>query len=274
MFRVARAAALLLVTVSMTPAGAPAADPPDRRAASERGLGEAIARAVTLARGQGHEREQERAPLPGQEPFPDVAATGSVGSAPTRGPDPVTMLAGLLETRRHTILVERWLDVPIAARVEWARKVYGNGGSSVLGPLAIRDLWTEGLRAGLGPDARIEAVRWLFYTYLRLRIDGQLCVDASGPGDLLRDLRAEFRPVFAYAATLPPAVTRGLAFDAIAMEQASAAARDVDPYLCERGRLGLRNGHFIDRDTAAGLVSRTREAAGRDLVGFARGAAP
>lgn len=253
------------MAVWMTAAGALAADPVERGPVpqdADRWPSDAIVRDLTPG----------QVTPPPEGPTPDVAATGSVEPAPTRGPDAVTVLAGLLQSRRYTILAERWPDVPVQARVEWARKAYGDGGSSVLGPLAIRDLWTEGGRTGLGPDDRLEAVRLLFYTYLRMRIDGELCSDASGPGDLLRNLRAEFRPVFSFAATLPPPVARGLALDAIALEQASAVAREADPYLCERGRLGLRSGRYLDRDTASGLVARTREAAGRDLAAFARAA--
>lgn len=267
MSRVVRAAALLLVAVSMATAGARAADPREARSGPEDnlpGLGGAIARAISQAREQ---RGSAARPT-----YPDVTATGSIDTAPTRGTDLVATLAGLLQSRRHSLLVERWPDVPVAARVAWARKVYVEGESTVLGPLVLRDLWLEQGRSGLGPDARIEAVRLLFYTYLRIRIDGELCADASGPGDLLRDLRSEFRPVFAFASALPPAVARGLALEAIAFEKASAGVRGADPYLCERGRLGLRTGRVLDRAIAAGLVSRTREAAGRDLVGFARGA--
>jgi hypothetical protein len=200
----------------------------------------------------------------------DPAATGSLASASPKGDDPLAILKILVETKRYASLIDRWPEVAPALRIPWARKVLFEGGTTAVATPLARDLWLMGFGDGAVADRKTEALRVLFYTYLRIRIDGERCSDQSSPGDLLRDLRVEFRPVFKFAETLPLGVVRNIAFAAIAQEQLSAPHRSADPFVCSRGRLGLRSGQYLDPALVDGLMAKTRDAAGQDLLAFIR----
>lgn len=201
---------------------------------------------------------------------PDPIATGSLTSPSPKGDDPFSVLKMLLETGRYATLLDRWPDVAPAVRIPWARKLLLEGGSTAVALPLARDLWLSGFGDGAMADPKIESLRVLFYTYLRIRIDGERCSDPSGPGDLLHDLRVEFRQVFKFAETLPPGVVRNIALDAMAHEQLSAPNRAADAFVCSRGRLGLRTGQYLDPSVVVGLMARTRETAGQDLLTFFR----
>ncbi len=241
---------LLLVILLTGPSASLAADPPARLWPHDGGA--AIAR---------HGGEAAR---------PDPGVTGSLASPMQKGDDPLSKLKTMLATGRYETLLDRWAEVAPALRVPWARKLLMDGGSTAVAAPLARDLWLAGFGDGVIADPKLEALRVLFYTYLRYRIDGERCSDQSGPGDLLRDLRVEFRPVFKFAQTLPQGVVRNVALDAIAQEQLSAPHRAADPFVCSRGRLGLRAGQYLDPTLVEGLLARAREAAGQDLLAFIR----
>ena len=244
---------LLLFARLLAPPAALAADPPARPRGHDGG--EAIA---SNARTAGAPMRR------------DPVATGSLATPTPQGDDPLAHLKILIQTGRYAALVDRWSEVAPVLRVPWARKLLLEGGTTAVATPLARDLWLSGFGDGPVPDPKIETVRVLFYTYLRMRIDGERCSDQSSPGDLLRDLRVEFRPVFKFAETLPQGVVRSIAFDAIAQEQLSAPHRGPDPFVCSRGRLGLRTGQYLSPAAVDGLLARTREAAGRDLLAFIR----
>ncbi len=197
-------------------------------------------------------------------------ATGSLAAPRDPPDDPLAKLKALLAARRYDMLVDRWDTVVPPLRIPWAKEILFEGGSvAVAAPLA-RDLWMAAPVDGAGTEPRVTAVKVVLYAYLRLRIDGERCVDASGPGDRIRDLRFEFHRIIAYAASLPQGVIQSLALEVVDLESRTADRRGPDPFACSRGRLGLRTGHFLDSRVVDGLVVRRREAAVAEVLGLAR----
>jgi hypothetical protein len=242
-----------LLVLLLAPPAADAADPP-ARPPLEYGR-------AAIARTDGTTGARNRR---------DPVATGSLAYPVPKGDDPLAILKTLVATGRYASLIDRWPEVAPALRIPWARKLLLEGGTTAVATPLVRDLWLMGFGDGAVADPKTEALRVLFYTYLRIRIDGERCSDQSAPGDLLRDLRVEFRPVFTFAETLPQGVVRNIAFAAIAQEQLSAPHRAADPFVCSRGRLGLRTGQYLDPALVDGLMARTRDAAAQDLLAFIR----
>jgi hypothetical protein len=198
-----------------------------------------------------------------------VLALVCAGVSARAGTVDVTALEIVARSGRQSLLWDKWFLVDRPARLAWARGFLLAGGSaSVLAPM-VRDLWTEnGTDRPASEAAQREAVVMFFYGYLRLRIDGQYCRDASSPGDLLYDFVMEVHAVAQFAAKLPPDIMRALADEAAALELRSAAVRGADRFVCSRGRLQLRTDFYLARDLAQDLAAFTREAAYREILAF------
>lgn len=162
--------------------------------------------------------------------------------APER--ESIATLRLALQAGRYRLLVDRWADAPLAARVRFGQDVAWQGGSMAIAAPLIRDLWLmSSPKPGTG--WRLEALRTLYLAYARLRVDGQFCRDESAPGGRLKMLVGEFDALLAYSATLPRSTRFMLIMDALANEAATAASRGPDPFACSGGH-----------QEAAGLLPR------------------
>lgn len=146
----------------------------------------------------------------------------------------ITSVRQALLSGHYDVLQKRWSAAPLSERVEFGQKVLGQGGTVAVASPLIRDLWTTPLPDN-GPDWRPVALRTLYLAYARMRVDGQLCRDDSGPGRRLQGLAMEFEPVIRYGQTLPRPIRQALVADALDGEAATAFTRSADPFVCSGG---------------------------------------
>ncbi|MHB2168168.1 hypothetical protein [Alsobacter sp. R-9] len=223
----------------------------------------ALAASFAVGIGLGWWLAVERAPA-------TVAAAAAVPPRAARLEDPTLPLKTLLGTGRYAAMVDKWPEVEPALRIPWARDLLFGGGTTAVASPLVRDLWTARPGDGAGADPKTAAVQVLFYALLRVRIDGEHCRDTSGPGDLVRDMLAEFRPVLRHAEGFPVDLRRQLVMEASGRERATASVRGPDRYPCSKGRLTSRSDLFLPENLVAGRLDRARDAAVRELLGGER----
>ncbi len=174
----------------------------------------------------------------------------------------ITSVRQALQSGRYDVLQKRWNTAPLSERVEFGQKALGQGGTVAVASPLIRDLWMTPV-PDTGPDWRPLALRTLYLAYARMRVDGQLCRDDSGPGRRLQGLALEFEPVIRYGETLPRPIRQALVADALDGEAATAFTRPADPFVCSGGQSS--GGRHLTADVVVPAQAKIRAGLSAEL---------
>lgn len=155
--------------------------------------------------------------------------------------EPARTFEALLAARDYVALGEalerEYLAGRGAAARAWQERRLREGASAYLGFVYSRELMRAALNAPARqqPALREKAALVALYTMAVLTIDGPRCADPSAPVRRSEQLFDLAEQAYAWAAALPRARRERLIDRALELEQATAALRDRDDFICLGG---------------------------------------